>query len=98
MWWRDWHPTKSAHQSVQITISAHQILSHHLVQIPISIYNAEDMIYNSDTDTSFLEFQSRVRDTFLRYATKWKFVIIDAKQEKAQMLSELVQQLKKVYK
>ena len=45
----------------------------------ISIYNAEDMIYNSDTDTSFLEFQSRVRDTFLRYATKWKFVIIDAK-------------------
>ena len=29
--------------------------------------------------TSFLEFQSRVRDTFLRYATKWKFVIIDAK-------------------
>ena len=83
MWWRDWHPTKSAH---------------HLVQIPISIYNAEDMIYNSDTDTSFLEFQSRVRDTFLRYATKWKFVIIDVKQEKAQMLSELVQQLKKVYK
>ena len=83
MWWRDWHPTKSAH---------------HLVQIPISIYNAEDMIYNSDTDTSFLEFQSRVRDTFLRYATKWKFVIIDAKQEKAQMFSELVQQLKKVYK
>lgn len=79
MWWRDWHPTKSAHQSVQPTISAHQILSHHLVQIPISIYNAEDMIYNSDTDTSFLEFQSRVRDTFLRYATKWKFVIIDAK-------------------
>ncbi|WP_417409821.1 hypothetical protein, partial [Hominenteromicrobium sp.] len=71
--------TKSAHQSVQTTISAHQILSHHLVQIPISIYNAEDMIYNSDTDTSFLEFQSRVRDTFLRYATKWKFVIIDAK-------------------
>ena len=64
MWWRDWHPTKSAH---------------HLVQIPISIYNAEDMIYNSDTDTNFLEFQSRVRDTFLRYATKWKFVIIDAK-------------------
>lgn len=56
------------------------------------------MIYNSDTDTSFLEFQSRVRDTFLRYATKWKFVIIDAKQGKAQMLSELVQQLKKVYK
>lgn len=53
------------------------------------------MIYNSDTDTSFLEFQSRVRDTFLRYAKKWKFVIIDAKQEKAQMLSELVQQLKK---
>ena len=44
-----------------------------------SIYNAEDMIYNSDTDTSFLEFQSRVRDTFLRDATKWKFVIIDAK-------------------
>ena len=34
MWWRDWHPTKSAHQSVQTTISAHQILSHHLVQIP----------------------------------------------------------------
>ena len=98
MWWRDWHPTKSAHQSVQTTISAHQILSHHLVQKSISIYNAEDMIYNSDTDTSFLEFQSRVRDTFLRYATKWKFVIIDAKQEKAQMLSELVQQLKKVYK
>ena len=31
MWWRDWHPTKSAHQSVQPTISAHQILSHHLV-------------------------------------------------------------------
>ena len=54
MWWRDWHPTKSAHQSVQTTISAHQILSHHLVQIPISIYNAEDMIYNSDTDTSFM--------------------------------------------
>ena len=88
MWWRDW----------QTTISAHPILSHHLVQIPISIYNAEDMIYNSDTDTSFLELQSRVRDTFLRYATKWKFVIIDAKQEKAQMFSELVQQLKKVYK
>lgn len=66
----------------------HEILSKRLILFypsflyllwVISIYNAEDMIYNSDTDTSFLEFQSRVRDTFLHYATKWKFVIIDAK-------------------